>query len=71
MVLSPHTEQGGSRSFLNPQQAPAEDEDISQAGGWRTMTEDQFWLIVLSYTVSGCLECDKGWTGEEAEWESI
>ena len=33
--------------------------------------EDQFWLIVLSYTVSGCLECDKGWTGEEAEWESI
>ena len=34
------------------------------------MTEDQFWLIVLSYTVSGCLECDKGWTVEEAEWES-
>ena len=38
LVLSPHTEQWGSRSFLNPQQAPAEDEDISQAGGWRTMT---------------------------------
>ena len=34
------------------------------------MLLDQFWLIVLSYTLSGCLECDKGWTGEEADWES-
>ena len=30
-------------------------------------------MIVSGYTVSGCLECDKGWTegGEEGkQWES-
>ena len=39
---------------------------ISHQGSrlWQQLNvADQFEAIVSSYTVSGCLECDKGWTG--------